>query len=78
MTNIKGKAAVPTFTNVMRSGLFHRNLNKYLRMSYSNLIDRVTRFVNAEEAGKMKKMKKSVEVGVKKHPGLWPTTMGQD
>ncbi|XP_031127724.1 uncharacterized protein LOC116029823 [Ipomoea triloba] len=53
--NFDEKAAVPIFTSNVRSGPFHRDLVQNPSKSYAALLDRATRFTDAEEAERKKK-----------------------
>ncbi|XP_031120879.1 uncharacterized protein LOC116024116 [Ipomoea triloba] len=53
--NFDEKAAVPIFTSNVRSGPFHRDLVQNPPKTYAALLDRATRFAEAEEAERKKK-----------------------
>ncbi|XP_031097184.1 uncharacterized protein LOC116001447 [Ipomoea triloba] len=53
--NFDEKAAIPIFTNNVRSGPFHRDLVQNRPKTYAALLDRAARFAEAEEAERKKK-----------------------
>ncbi|XP_019168365.1 PREDICTED: uncharacterized protein LOC109164065 [Ipomoea nil] len=55
VTNFDERSAIPFFTNNLRSGPFHSDLVQNEQKTYTKLMDRATRYANAEVAEKRKK-----------------------
>ncbi|XP_019179714.1 PREDICTED: uncharacterized protein LOC109174927 [Ipomoea nil] len=55
VTNFDKRSAIPFFTKNLRFGLFHSDLVRNEPKTYTELMDRATRYANAEAAEKRKK-----------------------
>ncbi|XP_019171065.1 PREDICTED: uncharacterized protein LOC109166627 [Ipomoea nil] len=55
VTNFDERSAIPFLTNNLRSGPFHNDLVRNEPKTYAELMDRATRYANAEVAEKRKK-----------------------
>ncbi|XP_019160746.1 PREDICTED: uncharacterized protein LOC109157300 [Ipomoea nil] len=55
VSNFDDKAAIPIFRSNLRSGAFHQDLIRYPPKTYTELMDRASRFADAEVAEKRKK-----------------------
>lgn len=63
MYDFNGKAAMPIFTQALRSGEFYKHLNTHPSRSYNELMRIAYHFVEAEEANKRKREEVDIKVG---------------